>query len=118
MAAKAYVQFDVPETVSFGGLTPKAISDDDEIIFLVEPSNRVGDAAVLDVEKIVESNPGKTIILFNPDLEAKGEVGIRERDRRQAFMDSFKPAYIYLCLVSQSVPPFLFVVMTTMTTTS
>lgn len=102
MAAKAFLQYDVPDIVTFGGLSTRSITQDDEIIFMIEPSNRVGDAVVLEIEKIAEEHPNKTIILFNPDLESKGAVGIRERDRRQAFMDSFKPAYIYLCLVSHS----------------
>jgi len=52
------------------------------------------------VEELVMKHPGKTFILFNPDLEMRGSpTGIRERDRRQRFLDSFKSAYIYLCLV-------------------
>jgi hypothetical protein len=50
----------------------------------------------------VNAHPDKTFILFNPDLEMKGSpVGIRERDRRQAVLDGFKSAYIYLCLVGR-----------------
>lgn len=48
----------------------------------------------------MNAHPDKTFVLMNPDLEMKGSpVGIRERDRRQAVLDSFKSAYIYLCLV-------------------
>lgn len=52
------------------------------------------------MEELITAHPDKTFILFNPDLEMKGSpVGIRERDRRQAVLDSFKSAYIYLSLV-------------------
>lgn len=58
---------------------------------------------MVQVEELVNAHPDKTFVLFNPDLEMKGSpTGIRERDRRQGFLDSFKSAYIYLCLVSCS----------------
>lgn len=46
------------------------------------------------------------MVLFNPDLEYKGATGIRERDRRQGFLDSFKPAYIFRSLVRQAHHPY------------
>lgn len=56
---------------------------------------------VLQVEEVVSKYANVPVVLFNPDLELKGTIGIRERDRRQGFLDSFKSAYIFLCLVSQ-----------------
>ena len=54
------------------------------------------------MEDLLLAHPGKTMVLFNPDLELKGAtLGIRERDRRQGFLDSFKSAFAYLVLVSQ-----------------
>lgn len=54
------------------------------------------------------AHPDKTFILFNPDLEMKGSpTGIRERDRRQRFLDSFASAYVYLSLCTLSRPALI-----------
>lgn len=41
------------------------------------------------------------MVLFNPDFGLKGTLGIIERDKRQAFTDSFSPAYIFISLVRE-----------------
>lgn len=104
------------------------MTDDDEVVFFVEPSNRNGDPVVLtvspshngenrsspwndhnvggwchdviinQVEEVANKAKGK-LILFNPDLELFGTLGIRERDRRHNFVDSFQPAFTFICLV-------------------
>lgn len=52
MAAKAYVgngAWDIPESVTFAGLTSRAVAPDDEVIFMVEPVNRAGNPVILTV---------------------------------------------------------------------
>jgi len=51
------------------------------------------------VEEIANKAKGK-VVVFNPDLDLQGTLGIRERDRRRAFVESFKAAYTFICLVS------------------
>lgn len=106
LASKAYSRgFDIPATCSFAGLSPQSIAPTDEIIFLIEPTNRPGSPVISAIQSLLDTHPDKTFILFNPNLEPSGAgLGIRERDRRQQFLDSFKSAYIYLCLASLSRP--------------
>lgn len=107
MAANAFSQgaWDIPESVTFAGLSSRAVAPDDTVVFVVEPVNRSGNPVILTVEELVAAHPDKTFILFNPDLEMKGSpTGIRERDRRQGFLDGFKSAYTYLCLCTLSRP--------------
>ncbi|KAM3574174.1 hypothetical protein VYU27_003893 [Nannochloropsis oceanica] len=109
LASKAYSRgFDIPATCSFAGLSPQSIAPTDEIIFLIEPTNRPGSPVISAIQSLLDTNPDKTFILFNPNLEPSGAgLGIRERDRRQQFLDSFKSAYIYLCLASLSRPALI-----------
>lgn len=106
MAAKAYSRgFEIPTSCSFSGLSPSSLSDSDEVVFVVEPTNRPGSPVIVALEALLDACPGKTFVLFNPNLEPGGAgLGIRERDRRQSFLDSFRSAYIYLCLASLSRP--------------
>jgi len=51
LALKAYEQggFDLLENIKLASLLPKSVTDDDEVVFCVEPSNRNGDPVVLTV---------------------------------------------------------------------
>jgi hypothetical protein len=57
------------------------------------------------VEKLVDLRPNAQIVLLNPNLGMSGaSLGIRERDRRQAFLDSFESAYTFRVLATFSRP--------------
>lgn len=52
MAAKAFSQGDVwriPDSLTFAGLTSRAVAPDDTVVFLVEPINRSGNPVILTV---------------------------------------------------------------------
>ena len=53
LALKAYKQggFNLPENIKLASLSPESVTDDDEVLFCVEPTNRNGDPVVLTVKR-------------------------------------------------------------------
>ncbi|CAM9109817.1 unnamed protein product, partial [Phaeothamnion confervicola] len=97
MAQKAYSDAAWPlnTNVRFGGCIRTAVGPADDAVLIVSPRNSVGDPVILEVEAVVAAAPHAAVLLFNPDLGEKVALGIRERDRRNSFLGTFRQVFYF-----------------------
>ena len=100
--------------VALSFLAPRALAPGDDALVFVRPINAVGDAVVLDVEATLaaaraahaaRAAPRRrplVAVLLNPELGQVVALGIQEKDRRDAFVGSFGPAFYFRNLVRVS----------------
>eukprot|EP00803_Ostreobium_quekettii_P009486 evm.model.scf_2912EXC.1 EVM.evm.TU.scf_2912EXC.1 scf_2912EXC:157-4040(+) len=95
---------DFREFVRFGEVGAKEIDDDCEYYVLVCPQNVVGGSILSNMEEMVDKAEasGKIVILFNPLLKdvpsAGGLMGVRGRQERMDFAESFTVVYHFRLL--------------------
>lgn len=87
---------------SFAKRDAKAARTSPHVNVIVAPISSRGDPVMDDIDEIMLENPEATWILLNADFGVdRAAVGMRESNRRAAFIASFTEAFYFRNLVSQ-----------------